>query len=147
MAEMKVAKPTKEDFDIVYRFQSVMENLAYHRAFCFASPSDWKEWNQDDEDYKILKQYEKEVMELFGLEEDELEETHYCLILWRYIKWFFNYHPSALARVVMCADVAMLNAFDNRDDVDTIEWKPEIDEAITMYEAQKGGKDEKDNVQ
>lgn len=140
---MKVAKPTQADFDIVYRFQGVLENLAQNRAFCMASPSDWKDWSEDDKDYQILKQYEKDVMKEFDLREDDLQEEHYCLILWRYIKWFFNYHPSALGRVVLCADMAMENAFDNRDEVSTIEWKPEIDEAITMYEAQKGGKDEK----
>lgn len=139
MANLEVAKPSKKDFDIVYRFLSVMEALTDNRMYRKADISDWVNWNEDDKDYQVLKTIREEVMDEYDIEDfEDLEREHYIEIVWRYVCWFFNYHPSALGRVVMCADIAMENAFDNSDETDIIKWKPNIDAALDMYnESQK----------
>lgn len=142
MADLKLAKPDKKDFDIVYRFNSVIESLG---GKWWDSLREWENWSEDDEDYKILSAIKKDLMSDEDLEEDELEENHYKIIAWEYVKWVFQFHPSALGRVILCATAAMDNAFDNRPEVDTIEWKPEIDEAITLYKEHKETKSKESN--
>lgn len=136
MANLKITKPTSKDFDITYRFKSVMEQLSDDRWYSQASVSDWETWDEDDEDYKILKSFKEKVMEEYELDESEFDERYQTLVMWKYIKWYFNYHPSALSRILMCADIAMENAFDQRDEVDTIEWNEKLTKALEIYENQ-----------
>lgn len=134
MANLKIGKPTQEDFDIVYRFNSLMDELTDNRMFRASSLSDWEYWDEDNEDYQILKEFKKEVeIEYDIMDDDEFKDEHYAMVLWKYVKWFFNQHPSSLSRVVMCADIAMNNAFDQNPEVTSIEWSPKLEEAIDLY--------------
>lgn len=131
MPNLKIAKPTKEDFDAVYRFHSIMEML----TGTWSSVRDWTSLDEDDEDYQILNRIRNEVMADEDYDDiDDLTDDDYINIIWKYIRWFFRFNPSSLARVIMCADIAMLNAFDNRDEVDTIEWSPKLEEAFNLYD-------------
>lgn len=135
MANIKIGKPTQDDFDIVYRFNSVMEQLTDNRMYRAASLSDWEDWDEDDEDYQMLKQFKREVKDEYDIIfDDEFRDEHYAMVLWKYVKWFFNQHPSSLSRVVMCADLAMTNAFDQNPEVTSIEWSPKLEEALELYD-------------
>lgn len=117
--ELKVAAPSNKDFDAVYQFNRICESLTDGRGWY--SVKNWKEWDTDDKDYKLLKKIEKKVCE----EEDgSPENIDQRIVLWEYVNWFFNYCPSSLLRVVMCADMAMENAFDKK--ADCVEWNKKL---------------------
>lgn len=134
MADLKIAKPTQEDFDITYRFNSVMEQIADNRMFRASSLSDWEDWNEMDEDYQLLKTFKHQVENEYDITDDDFNDEHYAMVLWKYIKWFFNEHPSALGRILMCANIAMDNAFDKN--AKTIEWNQKISDALDLYDEQ-----------
>ncbi len=126
---LKVAAPNTEDFDAVYQFNRIMDALTDNRMWRAADESDWKDWDEDEKDYKLLKDIEKEVC---SSEDETPEDVDQRIVLWEYVKWFFNNHPSALSRVLMCADTAMENAFDKESD--TLEWNKDILELIKKSE-------------
>lgn len=134
MAKLKVAKPTRQDFDICHRFNSVMAQLTDNRMYRCNDEADWQEWDEDDEDYKVLSQIRDEYCTYADKQKDDLDNDDHQQIMWRYVKWFFNHHPSAFGRVLMCAEIAMDNAFDNSDDVTTIEWNKRCSEALDMWD-------------
>lgn len=143
MADLKIAKPTNDDFEIVYRFNSVMEQLTDNRMFRASSLSDWEDWDKDDKDYQILKRFKTEVENEYDIMyDDEFRDEHYAMVLWKYIKWFFNQHPSSLGRIIMCANIAMDNAFDQNPEVTSIEWSPKLEEALELYDEKHKNKDE-----
>lgn len=122
---LKAAAPSTEDFDSVYQFNRIMNSLTDDRMWRSADESDWKDWDENDEDYKLLKSIEKNVCWSEDVSSEEIDQR---LVLWAYVKWFFNNHPSALGRILMCADMAMENAFNKESD--TIEWNKDILELI-----------------
>lgn len=121
---MKVAKPTEKDMDECYRFLRIMEALTDNRMFHSASASDWTEWDEEDEDYQLLDYCKQRLIDDENYDEYDIEDLDHRLVLWEYVKWFFNRCPSAFARVLMCAQMALDNCFDEKSD--TIEWKPEL---------------------
>lgn len=131
---MKVAKPSKEDFEICYRLNSVLEGLIDNRMCSLHSERDWVDWDEDDEDYKILDGLRSEYCRYEDKDVEDLTDDDYKIIMWDYVRWFINNHPSSLARVIMCADIAMDNAFDKSDDVTTIEWNKRCSEALDMWD-------------
>lgn len=134
MAKLKIGKPTKQDFDICYRFNSVMEQLTDNRMYRCNDEADWQEWDEDDEDYKVLSQIRDEYCTYADKQKDDLDNDDHQQIMWRYVKWFFNHHPSSFARVMLCAELAMENAFDNSEEVTTIEWNKRCAEALDMWD-------------
>lgn len=129
--QMKVAKPTEKDMDECYRFLRIMEALTDNRMFHSASPSDWTEWDEEDEDYKLLDYCKQRLIDEECYDEYDIEDIDHRLVLWEYVKWFFNRCPSAFARVLMCSQMALDNCFD--EESDTIEWRKDISEAIEKY--------------
>ena len=138
MSQIKIASPSTEDFDSSIQFMRILEALTDNRAYCCSSVEDWKNWDPNDDDYKILKKIEDSLIGEYGEFEDE-DEVDQRIVLWEYVKHFFNYNPSSLARVITCASVAMDNAFD--PDKNTIEWRENIEKALDFYE--ETHKDEK----
>lgn len=130
--QMKVAKPTEKDMDECYRFLRIMEALTDDRMFHSASAADWTEWNEEDEDYQILNYCKQRLIDEECYDEYDIEDLDHRLVMWEYVKWFFNRCPSAFARVLMCAQMALDNCFDEKSD--TIEWRKDISEAIEKYE-------------
>lgn len=79
--ELKVAAPSNKDFDAVYQFKRICESLT--DGIGWYSVENWKEWDTDDKDYKLLKKIEKKVCE----EEDESPENiDQRIVLWEYVK-------------------------------------------------------------
>lgn len=129
--QMKVATPTEEDLDSTYQFMRILEALTDNRMYHHSDPSDWKEWDEDDEDFKVIKEAESYVCDY---EEEEPDEVDQRIVLFQYIKNYFIKNPSALARIITCAQMAMDNAFDK--DCSYIDWKPEI-KALLEKEEEK----------
>lgn len=126
---MKVAKPSEEDFNACYQFLRIMEGLSDK----YTDPSDWKEhWDEDDEDYILIKEMEQQAKWDECLDDDD--DIDQRLVMWEYVKHFFNHYPSAFARVLICANIAMDNCFDNTDATTTIEWNKAITEALELAE-------------
>lgn len=146
MAQVKIGKPTEQDFEICYRFNSVLESLTDDRMYRCANESDWEDWNTEDEDYKVLSKIRDSYCQWADKDKKELDDSDHQQILWRYVKWFFNEHPSSLARIIMCANVAMDNAFDNSEEVTTIKWNKRCSEALDMWDAIHAENQELSNV-
>lgn len=129
--QMKVAKPSERDFDATYQFLRILENLTRSGWCSSNSVNDWTDWDKDDEDYILLNSFKNELLddEFHLLDEDDVDNR---FVLWEYIKYFFNKYPSALGRIIMCADMAMENAFDKNSS--TIEWNPKLNKALEMIE-------------
>ena len=80
---MKVGKASPEEFDMVTGFINVMEDLFGGRSF-FSQEESWREWDDDDEDKKLLLEIEKEVKEEDG--ETVWDGVDNRLILYEFIK-------------------------------------------------------------
>lgn len=137
---MKVGKASPEEFDIVTGFINVMEDLFGGRSF-FSQEENWREWDDDDEDKKLLLEIEKEVKEEDG--ETVWDGVDNRLILYEFIKrkWRKANYCGSFGRIVMDAEVLIDNACD--PNLDYLEFKPEIMEAINEYNEKRGIENEK----
>lgn len=79
---MKLAKAEEKDFDKVYGFINVMDDLFDSRFF--SHEEDWRDWPDDDEDKKLLLEIEKEIRETDG--EDVWSNVDNRLILYEFVK-------------------------------------------------------------
>ena len=61
---MKVAKADEKEFDKVYDFINVMDELFDSRFF--SHEEEWRNWDDDDEDKKLLLEIEEEIKETDG---------------------------------------------------------------------------------
>lgn len=137
---MKVGKASPEEFDMVTGFINVMEDLFGGRSF-FSQEESWREWDDDDEDKKLLLEIEKEVKEEDG--ETVWDGVDNRLILYEFIKrkWRKVNCCGSFGRIVMDAEVLIDNACD--PNLDYLEFKPEIMEAINEYNEKRGIENEK----
>ena len=124
---LKVAKPTEKDFDATYKLNSVLETLTDSRWF--DRVDSWQDWDEDDEDYLFFKEKREEIAEEEQISPEDVDSR---ILVYEYIKKHFRKNPSALARIIMCAQMAIDNAFDK--DLDYIDWNPEIKELIRNKE-------------
>lgn len=125
---MKVAKAEKEEFDKVYDFINVMDDLFDSRFF--SHEEEWRNWDDDDEDKKLLLEIEEEIKETDG---EDIWGVDNRLILYEFIKrkWKKANWYGSFQRIVTDADVLIENACD--PDLDYLEFKPEIKEALEKY--------------
>ena len=137
---MKVGKASPEEFDMVTGFINVMEDLFGGRSF-FSQEESWREWDDDDEDKKLLLEIEKEVKEEYG--ETVWDGVDNRLILYEFIKrkWRKVNYCGSFGRIVMDAAVLIDDACD--PNLDYLEFKPEIMEAINEYNEKRGIENEK----
>lgn len=128
---MKVAKATSDEFDKIYNFINVMDNLLDNRSW-YAEEDDWKNWDDDDQDKIELLKIEKELKS-YGDEDNRL-------ILYEFIKkkWREVNYSGSFQRIITDAEVLIDNVCD--PELDYLEYKPEIKEAIDKYEQEKSSK-------
>ena len=133
---MKVAKADKEEFDKVYGFISAMDAL-FDNKFCLYPEEDWREWDDEDEDKKLLLEIEQELKETEGT--GIWEDVDNRLIIFEFIKrkWKKANYYGSFQRIVLNAEVLIENVCD--EELDYLEFKPKIKEAIENY-----GKDKVD---
>lgn len=126
---MKVAKADSNEFDKVYDFINVMDDLFDNKFF--SDEESWREWNDDDEDKKLLLKIEKDLKETEG--SDIWGEVDNRLILFEFIrlKWKKANYCGSFQRIVTDADVLIDNVCD--PDLDYLEYKPEIKQAIEKF--------------
>lgn len=131
MSGLKMAKADPEEFERVMSFVRVMETLFESRSF-FSNEEDWREWDDDDEDKKMLLEIEKEVKEEDGTDWDGDADNR--LILYEFIKrkWRQANFSGSFGRIIMDAKVLIDNACDPA--LDYLEFKPEILAAMKEYE-------------
>ena len=79
---MKVAKADEKEFDKVYDFINVMDELFDSRFF--SHEEEWRNWDDDDEDKKLLLEIEEEIKETDG--EDVWGDVDNRLVLYEFIK-------------------------------------------------------------
>ncbi|MBQ3414841.1 MAG: hypothetical protein IJH39_05745 [Clostridia bacterium] len=130
---MKVAKADKEEFDKVYDFINVMDSLFDGRFW--SHEEEWKEWDDDNPNKKLLLKIEEEIRESDG--ETIWDCVDNRLILYEFMKrkWMEANWCGSFQRIVTNAEVLIDNACDTN--LDYLEWKPEIKEAIEKYEQEK----------
>ena len=118
-----VAKATQEEFDRVWDFVHPMEALFDGRGF-FPNEEDWRDWDDDDEDKKLLLKIEKELL---AAGEDEYDgQVDNRLILYEFMKVKFlkaNYSGS-IGRILFDCSTLIDNCCD--PDLDYLEFKPSI---------------------
>lgn len=130
---MKVAKAEKEEFDKVYDFINVMDSLFDGRFW--SHEEEWKEWDDDNPNKKLLLKIEEEIRESDG--ETIWDGVDNRLILYEFMKrkWMEANWCGSFQRIVTNAEVLIDNACDHN--LDYLEWNPEIKEAIEKYEQEK----------
>lgn len=130
---MKVAKATSDEFDKVYNFINIMDSL-FDNKYWLDSEEDWRNWDDEDEDKKLLLEIEKELKS-YGDEDNRL-------ILYEFIKkkWRETNYSGSFQRIVTDADVLIDNVCD--PNVSYLEFKPELKEAIEKYNAENKGDEE-----
>ena len=126
---MKVARADKEEFDNVYNFINVMDAL-FDTRWC-SHEEDWKNWPDDDPDKQLLLEIEEEVKETDG--ENIWDGVDNRLILYEFIKrkWKETNYCGSFQRIVTDAECLIDNVCD--PEIDYLEFKPEIKEAIEEY--------------
>lgn len=126
---MKVAKADNKEFDKVYDFINVMDKLFDNKFF--SDEESWREWDDDDEDKKLLLKIEKDLKETEG--SDIWGKVDNRLILYEFIrlKWKKANYYGSFQRIVMDADCLIDNVCD--PDLDYLEYKPEIKQAIEKF--------------
>lgn len=126
---MRVAKADPKEFDKVYNFINVM-NALFDTRF-WSHEEEWKEWDDDDPDKKLLLEIEAEVRETDG--EDIWNGVDNRLILYEFIKrkWIEADWSGSFGRIVTDAEVLIDNVCD--PNLDYLEYKPEIKEALEKY--------------
>lgn len=131
---MKVAKAEEKEFDKVYGFIIAMDNLFDSRFF--SREEDWRDWPDDDEDKKLLLEIEKEIKEtdegdLWGNVDNRLIVYEFIKRKWKEANWCGSFQ-----RIVTNAEVLIKNACD--PDLDYLEFKPEIREAMEEHNKNHG---------
>ena len=120
---LTVAKATEEEFDRVYAFLHPMEALFDRRGF-FSNEEDWRDWDDDDEDKKLLLRIEKDL--IAGGDGDCNDDVDNRLILYEFMKQKFlqaNYSGS-IGRILFDCRTLIDNCCD--PDLDYLEFKPSI---------------------
>ena len=127
---MKVAKADNDEFVLVSGFINSMEALFDTRGF-FSQEESWRDWNDDDEDKKLLLKIEEDLKYCEG------EPVDNRLILFEFIKykWRKANYCGSFGRIVCDCEVLIDNVCD--PELDYLEYKPEIKAAIDMYEKSK----------
>lgn len=128
--KMKMAKADEQEFDKVMSFIQVMDELFMSRFF--SNEDDWRDWDDDNEEKKLLLEIEKEIRETDGELWDGSVDNR--LVLYEFIKrrWRQANYCGSFDRIVMDASVLIDNVCD--PDLDYLEYKPEIAAAISEYE-------------
>lgn len=126
---MKVAKADKEEFDRVYDFINIMDSLFDNRFF--SHEEDWVNWDDDDPDKKVLLEIQDEIRETDG--ETVWGGVDNRLVLYEFIKkkWREANYCGSFQRIVTDAECLIDNVCD--PDIDYLEYKPEIKEALEKY--------------
>lgn len=127
---MKVAKADKEEFDGVYSFINIMDSLFDGRFF--SHEESWRDWDDDDEDKQLLMKIESELRD-----EWEGYDIFNDLILFEFIKrkWNSVNYCGSFGRIVTDAEVLIDNVCD--PNLDYLEYKPDIKEALEKYEKEQ----------
>lgn len=120
---LRVAKATEDEFERVRSFLFPMEALFDSRGF-FSNEEGWRDWDDDDEDKKMLLKIEKELI----ADGESLWDDHpdNRLILFEYMKRKFleaNYSGS-IGRILLDCEVLIRNVCDPK--LDYLEFKPSI---------------------
>lgn len=120
---LRVAKATEDEFERVRSFLFPMEALFDSRGF-FGNEEDWRNWDDDDEDKKMLLEIEKELIAGGELYWDDHPDNR--LILFEYMKRKFlkaNYSGS-IGRILFDCETLIENVCDPK--LDYLEYKPSI---------------------
>ena len=136
MSGLKMAKADPEEFERTMKFVNIMEALfESHHYSLVDSETSWREWDDDDEDKQLLLEIEKEVTEEDGTLWDRKPDNR--LVLFEFIKrkWKEANYSGSFSRIIMDAEVLIDNACD--PDLDYLEWKPEVKEALEKYEKEE----------
>ena len=112
MPGLKMAKADPEEFDKVMNFVNVMDDF-FDSKF-FSTEEDWREWDDDNEDKKMLFEIEKELIEDgegISVWDDHPDNR---LILYEFIKrkWRHANFSGSFQRIIMDAEVLIENACD-----------------------------------
>lgn len=125
---MKIAKCDKEDLEHAHSLRALEDLVAGH--FFMDSLNDWRNWPNDDPDRRKMQKcfdYIKDTEDCVS--DDEVDPR---LVIYEYMKREFTENPSGLARVVLAAECALEHFYD--PDSDTLEYRPDIDRALSYYE-------------
>lgn len=136
MSGLRMAKANPEEFERTMKFVNIMEALFESNPYSLMeSETSWREWDDDDEDKQLLLEIEKEVLEEDGDCWDGRPDNR--LVLFEFIKrkWKESNHSGSFGRIIMDAEVLIDNACD--PELDYLEWKPEIKEALEKYEKEE----------
>lgn len=131
-----MANANPEEFERTMKFVNIMEALFESNPYSLMeSETSWREWDDDDEDKQLLLEIEKEVAEEDGASWDGKPDNR--LVLFEFIKrkWKEANYGGSFGRIIMDAEVLIDNACD--PELDYLEWKPEIKEALEKYEKEE----------
>ena len=121
---VKVAKATQEEFDRVWGFVHPMEALFDGRGF-FSNEEDWRDWDDDDEDKKLLLKIEKELLAAGeGYMLDGQVDNRLILYEFMKVKFLKANYSGSIGRILFDCSTLIDNCCD--PDLDYLEFKPSI---------------------
>lgn len=125
---MKVAKASEEDLKRTHSFLQAMESMfdSRNRYSIRDEELEWKDWDEDDDDKKMILSIQKEVIKEYGYNEDS--EITNKLTLLEFIKRKYKTCDLHWNRVYWAANVLIDNACDPNEDC--LAWHPFIERAM-----------------
>lgn len=121
---LTVAKATREEFDRVWGFVHPMEALFDGRGF-FSNEEDWRDWDDDDEDKKLLLKIEKELLAAGeGYMLDGQVDNRLILYEFMKVKFLEANYSGSIGRILFDCSTLIDNCCD--PDLDYLEFKPSI---------------------
>jgi hypothetical protein len=111
MPGLRIAKASENDIDITRSFLQACEVFWDNRNRYSVSnlESDWKNWDDEDEDKKELLKIRRDLADEEGTEERFLDNR---LVIYEFIKQKYKLADNRWGRVIMAADVLIDNCCD-----------------------------------
>lgn len=104
---MRVAKATKKDIETTGLFLQMAELLLERQKFSLKSAYEqWRDWDEDDEDYKLAIQIQKRIAREEDIDIDKVDDR---LIAYELLHHSFAKASCSHGRVIMAADVLIDN--------------------------------------
>jgi hypothetical protein len=108
---MKIHKLTKPELAASRDFLNAAEAVLKPERFSFTSPeSKWKEWDADDDDYRLMIKLQKELAVEFGCKPEHVDDRILC---YEFLK---KKYYSRVSLPLLTAEVLIENVCDPLQD-------------------------------
>jgi hypothetical protein len=110
---MKMAKADKEDFKALRDFLNACDNVLEREKWSLRSPEEnWKGWDEDDEDRKLIERIRYNESRESGRDEEDIDPR---ILMYEFLQYKFK-NAYGWQRVYWAADILIDNVCDPTED-------------------------------